>query len=471
MDWSYWADKPLQILFVLTQNIITHFLLFKIQFMVMGIRLSTHKLVLGSAIISVLYVLPQYLIDFLFSGQHFYTTLRVCAIFMVVNPLTAVLYYFVVKKFMGFSPTRTTIVWSNLLVMHYIVVLLFWLMNNALMLVMRPLAVWPFFYAHEIVSIILMIFLLLLVYFVAERYVAKTKHFIIIPPQYIDKNVRVKFVQTIAVMTAFYAAIVFFRAQWLTGDALPADMTPNCIYILLAVNIATYLALTISQLKVRVQDWEMQATGAYISSLLHANQEFRKVKHDFYNVLQTYGGYLAMKDYAALEKYHQTLFHTTKIAGDILALIDVLKNRIPIYSLLEAKIALAERLGVMFSVNLVCDITDVTLSDFDLCRVLSIVLDNAIEAANLSAQKQVDLSFVRKNKETVVLAIANTTEGDVALDKIFVDGYTTKDGHSGIGLSQVMEILRSHEHCTTRVSYHDNLFTLFLIFSARQEDA
>ena len=459
--------KGFAMLLIFVQNMLVHFLLFQVQFIFMDIKVPLKKHIACAAIMALIYFLPMYVIDYLFYYPAFFST-SVYTLLIFDDPVSAIAYYFIMRWVFKFSSTRTSIMLRNQLLMHYIVVLIYLFLFNSLASIKGVTEISPSIYLQDVVTILIVMALLIVVAGLVMLVLKKTRKYIVIPPNYYEKNITLKVAGTICTIGVLYACIVLFRIEWLAANSAPLSFTTAFIYAMWIGILALFFFSTISGLRYKLLEWEMQATGTYISSLLHANQEFRGVKHDFYNVLQAYGGYLAIEDYEGLKRYHQTLFQTTRSAGDFLSLIEVLKSRIAVYSLFESKSQKAEELGVIFSINGVCDISNVILTDIDLCRALGIVLDNAIESAAVSQDKQVNISFETKSEDTVVFIISNTTSEDVDTQRIFEEGYSTKDGHSGIGLTQVMHIINSYEHCSYRASYHENQFSFFLITYARR---
>ncbi len=458
-------QSVVSLLLVFIQNVVNQVFLLNIQFTLLDIKVAPRKILLCACCVSLLYLLPLYLVDFFLFSPGLYFSVWLYSMLMFINPVSALVYYLVIKHVLNLSPTKNCIVLRNQLLMHYVVVLVYMLMNNITIGLVPNVFFLPRFFMHEFVSIVLTVVYLALCLWVVRIYVRRTRKYLTIPPDYSENHVR-NLRHTFLALSAFYGVIVFFRCTWLDSNFAPFNLNVVFMYSLLVALVLCYLMISTLQLRAKLLNWEMQTKGTYISSLLHANQQFRAIKHDFYNVLQTYGGYLDIADYPGLRRYHEELFRTTKMAGDFLSLIEALKSRVAVYSLIEAKAERAHTAGVLFSINQLCDITDVALTDIDLCRVLGVVIDNAIEAAAESENKQVSLSFERKDKNTMVFAISNSTRGEVDTSRIFDSGYTTKASHTGIGLSQVTRILNSYEHCMAIASYHGDQFTLFLALAA-----
>ncbi len=460
-------DKGVQIILVIIQNTILHALLLNIQFTLMDIKMPARKVVKCAFFIALVFLVPMYLIDMLFYYPAHYTAVTY-AILIFDNPLYVIAYFYIIKNVFRYSSTRAVIMLRNQVLLHYIVVLTYMVTFNFL-ISMGGLTELSFgVYWQDFEAILIMMALLVVCNMIVKRVLRRNKKYIIIPPNYFEKNVTGQILGVIFSIFVMYVIVVVFRIFWFNEIRTAMSLVTGFIYGVLIAAIYLYFLNTLSTLRKKLLEWEMQATSTYISSLLHANQEFRGIKHDFYNVLQGYEGYLSVDDYEGLKQYHKKLFNTTKSAGDFLSVIETLKSRIAVYSLLEAKSKKAADLGVVFSINLVCDITNVVLDDVDLCRVFGIVLDNAIEAASSSDGKQVNISLEKKNDQTIVFIVSNTTASDVDVAKVFNEGFTTKEGHSGIGLTQVMHILNSYEHCGYRASYHENQFTMFLILYSGQ---
>lgn len=467
---EYLQDKVIQVVLVIGQNLANHILLLSILCLLMNVKVPLKRKITCATVISIFYLLPIYFADFLFYYPQFRFPSWLYCLMIFINPVTGLMYYFVVKKLLQFPPTRAVIVTHMQLLMHYIIVLFYLSANNIYAWIWGSHEIMKDFYAADLVSILLVLLLLICIYFWLAHRLKKSSRYMIIPPQYTEKNIAKNILVLMLSILIIYVSAEFYLVFLVPSIHMPINLMSGCLYLLMLVTVLLYLLHTMSLFRTRLLDWQMQATGTYISSLLHANQEFRSVKHDFYNVLQAYGGYLSIKDYKGLEQYHKKLFATTTDAGSFLSLIEVLRSRIVVYSLLREKSEKAKTAGVTFSINAVCEVNHVVLSDFDLCRILGIVIDNAIEEAEKSLEKQVNISFERKGENTVIFVISNTTKNDVETHHIFEEGYTTKPGHMGIGLTQVLKTLTQYEHCYLRVNYHDNQFSLFLMLDARKTE-
>lgn len=446
-------------------NSVIRILMLSILFIWMDIKVSTKKTILCSFCGMLLGILPIIITNFAVADP-VAARIIIYQWFIYDTPIFSLFYYFVIKRTLRFSPTRAGIVLYYQLLINHAITTFYLFLNDVFCKIFNVRTASDGFYPPDYLSFILILGVWYLIWAGMKNHLRNSRKHLIIPPSYADKNGRRNFIKTFLVLCVLYLATVIFRGCWFSQSENPITLITAFIYALLIIGVLFYIINRTLKLRLQLMDWEMQATGTYISSLLHINQEFRSLKHDFNNMLQGYGGYIALKDYEGLQNYHNQLCDITEQAGDFLSIIEILRSRIAVYSLLEAKAQKAKKSEVIFSIQVVCEVTDIVINDLDLCRVLGIVIDNAIEEAENSSQKQVNLSFKRKDTNTILFVISNATNHDVDTERIFDTGYTTKRNHTGVGLPQVMHILNSYEHCSFRTHYHDKQFSMFLILHA-----
>ncbi|MBP3649813.1 MAG: GHKL domain-containing protein [Clostridia bacterium] len=81
-----------------------------------------------------------------------------------------------------------------------------------------------------------------------------------------------------------------------------------------------------------------------------------------------------------------------------------------------------------------------TLPDMDLCQVLGVMQDNAIEAADKAEERYVSVE-IRNVENGVEIIVKNTYAGEVSPENLTRGGVSTKEGHEGQGLRSCYEIL------------------------------
>ena len=98
----------------------------------------------------------------------------------------------------------------------------------------------------------------------------------------------------------------------------------------------------------------------------------------------------------------------------------------------------------------------------DICNILNIFIDNAIDEVSRSSKKQILIEF-NKNDDEIEIAISNTCDEDVKLDEIYGMGYTTKGNGHGYGLPIVKNLLDNHSSkLSNKVEKVKDIFTQYL---------
>ena len=81
-----------------------------------------------------------------------------------------------------------------------------------------------------------------------------------------------------------------------------------------------------------------------------------------------------------------------------------------------------------------------SLKDTDLCQVLGVLLDNAIEAADKAEERHVTVEL-RNVDDSLEIIVKNTYAGEISPEKLTMGGASTKEGHEGQGLRSCYHIL------------------------------
>lgn len=140
--------------------------------------------------------------------------------------------------------------------------------------------------------------------------------------------------------------------------------------------------------------------------------------------------------------------------------IDSLKNIPPGFQgLLYAKLRNARKFGINISVNLneSIDYTDISYKKYiDLCDMLSVLLDNAIEAAKNVKNKVIYIKTYQEKEDTII-EIINTFDNEIDLNRIGDHNYSTKNRGSGIGLDYIKKL---NKHLRIEKEIIQNLFKI-----------
>ena len=94
----------------------------------------------------------------------------------------------------------------------------------------------------------------------------------------------------------------------------------------------------------------------------------------------------------------------------------------------------------------------------ELCKIVGVFLDNAIQAVSELKKKEIDIYLKYENDE-LYIKVSNNYSGVIELDKIDNSGYTTKGKGHGYGLSLVKGIIRGNDCFKNDREIHGKMFS------------
>ena len=216
-------------------------------------------------------------------------------------------------------------------------------------------------------------------------------------------------------------------------------------YLLLCVVLVVILAACIVLLvrSYRRLAAENETLRESIENLGRLNDRLRMDRHDYLNHLQIVYGLMELGEYDEMNSYLK------KVYKELLKTGKAIKTSKPaINALLAAKFAEAENNGIDFVIEVKSDLKALRIEDWELCKVLSNLIDNAIRALEESQREEKRIRIdITETPDKYLFAVENN--GDMIPERlresIFRKGFSTKkeEGH-GMGLSIVSEILEAN---------------------------
>lgn len=97
----------------------------------------------------------------------------------------------------------------------------------------------------------------------------------------------------------------------------------------------------------------------------------------------------------------------------------------------------------------------------DICKVIGVYLDNAIDAVKVLEIKSI-LIEMYIDKNNLIISISNNFSGVLQLDKLEQKGYTSKGDNHGYGLSLAKEIINSNKKLENEKRINKDIFTQVL---------
>lgn len=169
----------------------------------------------------------------------------------------------------------------------------------------------------------------------------------------------------------------------------------------------------------------------------------RSFKHDFINFIQALEGYIKCSDMEGISSMANSIYDECKIVCNMESLNPKLINNPAVYNLIANKYQIACNKNIVMMIDVNCDISSLNIDTYKLCRILGILIDNAIEASSLCDEKKINIRFIQERNKKAIFIENSFLEDKIDFNKIYEKGYTSKndkEGH-GLGLWKVKEIV------------------------------
>lgn len=253
----------------------------------------------------------------------------------------------------------------------------------------------------------------------------------------------------------------FFEAKILKD----IENIPTYLYILFAIMIMSYMVVLFKNIIAKLKE---EDNIVVIENLEGSNKRLqenydnvRAFKHDFNNIMQGIGGYIVANDMAGLEKMYKSITKECQEINNKQAINDTVINNPAILNLINNKIKLAEEKDIKIKVEVYIDLNTLKVPTYDLCRVLGILIDNAIEASIGCEEKVVSIKFLKdKFNNRNLIVIENPCKNYlIDIKKIYEKGFSSKKDKisHGLGLWKVQQILKKNKNIQIYTS-RDKLF-------------
>jgi len=366
--------------------------------------------------------------------------------FVTPNPIYGILCYFIAQKIFKLSPVRSVKIVSY--------IYLFWIAAKTLSRIYGATLFIQNEVKYNYLKEAFQQLTYLLTFFIIYRAImhiieSRRLNFSFVDNMFFDKKKEL----LLFLLKATFAFAVRF--------ALPLMIEEQAIaFILALVILIMFIIINICFGVMAINRQTISNREVHISVLFNGMEEMRGIKHDFNNILHTYSGYLELKEYERLEKYHASLVSATSHAGSVMELAQKMQENPAVVTLLISKLEYAESMKVDLKVSL-CKLDNLYIDNMDVSRILACLLDNAIEAAHDSEQRKVHIVMESKANDSKLIIITNSTACEIE-PNVILNGGTTKAGHEGIGLSVVRKILAKYGNCTFQMKYYDHELSTYV---------
>ena len=264
---------------------------------------------------------------------------------------------------------------------------------------------------------------------------------------------------TINLFLGFLTICVQLAITAFYTDILPVYISFFSFISLLAYFFISFYSLN-KTMKLQITTENLQTAENYNETLSYLYDNVKAFKHDFDNMVFIIGGYIENNDINGLKTYYKNLEKDCERVNGLALLNPELINNSGIYNLLMSKYKKANDYKVEIHLEYFFDLQKLKMPIYEFSRILGILLDNALEAAKESNEKQVNILFRDSQRNhTQNITIKNSYNNkDVDTSTIFEKGTTSKPNHTGMGLWEVNQILGRNNNVNLITSKNEIFF-------------
>ena len=201
--------------------------------------------------------------------------------------------------------------------------------------------------------------------------------------------------------------------------------------------------------------FKLRGLDETVNQMSEMNIALRAQRHDFLNHLQVVYSLMEMKEYEEANRYIEQVY------GDIQSLSQALKTACaPVNALLRAKIAEARQRGIQAEWEVHATWESLPLPAWEMCRVLSNLIDNAMDALKECPDPRIWITL-GEDVKSYSFEVKNNGPAipEKNLASIFEAGFSGKGEGRGMGLYIARETMRGAEGDLTVES--NEAFTAF----------
>ena len=226
------------------------------------------------------------------------------------------------------------------------------------------------------------------------------------------------------------------------------------------------------EIALKQKKFEQEHLQTYTDEIVGLYNEIRGFRHDYAGMLVSMQMAIDSRDLQEIDRvYNEVLVKANhKLRSDKYTYFDL--NNIEdsaLRSLVAQSIVYARNNGVEFTLEVKDIITRLPIDLLDLVRIMSVLLNNAVEGSADSYKKQMEVAVIKMETETVIVIqnsckMTMTPSGD-----LFALGFSTKGRNRGVGLNNVKELLDKYNNIILETEMEGSTFRQIIRFKREFE--
>ena len=243
-------------------------------------------------------------------------------------------------------------------------------------------------------------------------------------------------------------------------------MLITVIFFVAVITMAAYSRSQHKQMEAEFKSKSLETLENYNRDLMQSYDEMRRFRHDHLSLLHSFVGFTEGENQAAFKSH---LMKTLTYAEETLKNLDTSMAKLKfihipeICGLLSAKLSYAIAQDIDVKIDIAEPVEDIPVNKLNLCRMLGIVLDNAIEELLSGDYETKLLKFgVILNPDDIMIICSNTCKVPPDVAKIFSKGHSSKGIGRGLGLYNLKKISENLGNVVVTTRVKSNEFVLVL---------
>ena len=229
-------------------------------------------------------------------------------------------------------------------------------------------------------------------------------------------------------------------------------------FTVLIIFISNYM---IKELRYKRNMEEIETYYEYTLQIESINNEMRKFRHDYVNILTTMSEYIREDDMPGLRQYFNEnivpmkdnlQMKSIKINGT-----ENLKVR-AIKGLVTTKILQDQEKNIPISIEVPELVEHIEMNTIDLSRIIGIITDNAIEASEALEDALIRIAFINTDSSVMFIVMNKCKQDMPRIHELFQERFSTKGENRGLGLSTLKEITDSTENVLLDTTIENGYF-------------
>ncbi|GAA0125272.1 sensor histidine kinase [Clostridium sp. ATCC 25772] len=260
----------------------------------------------------------------------------------------------------------------------------------------------------------------------------------------------------------YYVNIILNESCAISNKLVKFNGALFLIYFITLILIIYSVLITVrKELQFENDKIHLKNLREYTSNLESVYAGVRKFRHDYINIISSMAGYIDEGDMVGLKKFfNENIAPLSEEMNSNNFKLCVLKNIeiLELKGIVSSKMIVAKEKGINLSIDVFDPIKEVKMNILDLCRVVGIILDNAIEASLQCEKPFLKLGIIKKKRSILIIVINNYKDVLPPISKLFLRGFSTKGANRGLGLSNLREVLDKYENVIFDIELNNGEF-------------